>query len=374
MAPKKVKGNLGSSSSFDRTRFVSDAAQARYEHAKINRNPITERGFRRQREDRYVGPLVDLDRRSWEKFGAQPRAAVVSIVREFYANAGEKTDDKAFVRGKLVSFDSEIINAFLETPEVDDSTFQALVANPDYTVIIDTLCHPGAIWKPVGGSPSCFDEKYLKADNALWYLFLARRMMPVSHKSEVQKERAVVLYAISQGYPINVGKLINSQILISVNNRHIGLFFPCLISELCAMAGVVFRDDEEWLQPMKPICIQDWQRKYAKRRLEFRTDEGDTGGSSTAVPRRQQPHRRSLNEKVDETLAFMAHQERVNLNHNEHISYLESMMHTMMAHRGVDPGTIPPPPPFISPFNFQYDYQPQGNASGVPPPDNDEDE
>ncbi|XP_075504542.1 uncharacterized protein LOC142541980 [Primulina tabacum] len=165
MVPKKQRGNLGSSSSsssFDRDRFVSEAARARFEHAKVHRNPIAERGFRRLFEDRHVETLGALERRGWVKFGEQPKAAVVSVVREFYANAGERTDGKAFVRGRLVPFDSFTINSLLKTADVDDSEFEA---------------------------------------------------------------------------------------------------------------GVVFRDDEEWLQPMKAICVDDLQRKRTKRQVDFPTQE-----------------------------------------------------------------------------------------------------
>ncbi|XP_075492501.1 uncharacterized protein LOC142530555 [Primulina tabacum] len=148
-------------------------ARARFEHAKVHRNPIAERGFFRLFEDRHAETLGALERRGWVKFGEQPKAAVVSVVREFYANASEQIDGKAFVRGRLVTFDSLTINALLETADVDDSEFEALVVNPNYTMIIETLCHPGAMWKPLGGPPSCFDEKYLKTGIALWYLFVA---------------------------------------------------------------------------------------------------------------------------------------------------------------------------------------------------------
>ncbi|XP_073057221.1 uncharacterized protein [Primulina eburnea] len=91
-----------------------------------------------------------------------------------------------------------------------------------------------------------FQREFKEGEAVLLYnpklrLFSARRMMPVYHNSKVQKERAVLLFALTKGNNINVGKLTNSQIMMRAHSSHISLFFPTIISELCARAGVVFR-------------------------------------------------------------------------------------------------------------------------------------
>ncbi|XP_073033797.1 uncharacterized protein [Primulina eburnea] len=363
MAPKKKQRGTSASSTFDRHRFVSEEARARYEHAKINRNPIVERGFQKQHEDRHVETRIELERRGWETFSNHPKAAVVLVVREFYANAMEGRNGTVFVRGVHVPCDSATINALLETAEVDNSHFEALAADPNYDLIITALCHPGAgsMWKPLGGPPSCFDEKFLTADVAMWYLFVARRMMPVSHKSEVQNERAVLLFTLTHGYDVNVGTLINSQIMLCARNSHV---------------GVLFRDDEEWIQPMKPICIDDWKRKNAKRQIDFPSPEEDVGGSSTAAarPRPPPPRRRTQTDMMAENLAFQTYQGQFNSYVTDHLSHIDSMMRSLLVQGGTEPGTVPPSPLPPSPFRFQYDYYQHGGAAGVQPPEHAEDE
>lgn len=49
--------------------------------------------------------------------------------------------NKVLVSEKLVSFDSKIINELLETPTVDESVLEALIANPDYDLILRILCY-----------------------------------------------------------------------------------------------------------------------------------------------------------------------------------------------------------------------------------------
>lgn len=128
MAPKRAKKvtHCGTSSSTQSnvSRFlINAAAQSRFEHAKIHRRPIPKRGFALNLLN--LGIPDYMSSRGWETFAAQPRAAVIPIVREFYANAPEGRDYKAFVRGRMVPYDSTTINSVLGVQQVEDSVFQA---------------------------------------------------------------------------------------------------------------------------------------------------------------------------------------------------------------------------------------------------------
>lgn len=65
------------------------------------------------------------------------------------------------------------------------------------------------------------------------------------HTSDVQHERAVVLYAIDIGMTIDVGKLIFSQLILSIHNSNLAFYFPMLVTDLCRRAGVLVQDDDE---------------------------------------------------------------------------------------------------------------------------------
>ncbi|XP_073313540.1 uncharacterized protein [Primulina huaijiensis] len=83
-----------------------------------------------QRLKHYMGGTVEPQL----GINCQSQAAVAPVVREFYANAVERSDSKAFVRGKLVDFSSVEINRVLETPAVDDSVYVAW-AEEKYLII-----------------------------------------------------------------------------------------------------------------------------------------------------------------------------------------------------------------------------------------------
>lgn len=126
-------------------------------------------------------------------------------------------------------------------------------------------------------------------DAALWYAFLAKHMMPVGHTNDVPKKRTVVVYALMTEMPINVGKLIFFQINLIINNSNLALYFSTIITELCARARVVFHDDDEWLQPMKPIYDLQWKAKFDKRQVDFSDDVVFGIGESSSQPLPQAP-------------------------------------------------------------------------------------
>ena len=71
---------------FDNDKFVSEEAQTRYFESVSARNLIAERGL--MVTDVAFPFIASIIRaRKWEKFCAQPKSAIVPIVREFYANA-----------------------------------------------------------------------------------------------------------------------------------------------------------------------------------------------------------------------------------------------------------------------------------------------
>lgn len=90
-----------------------------------------------------------------------------------------------------------------------------------------------------------------------------------------------MVYAFMTNMPINVGKLIFSQINLSINNSNLALYFSTIITKLCIRAGVVFYGDDEWLQTIKLIDNSLWKMKFDKRWAEF-SDEVvfRTGASS----------------------------------------------------------------------------------------------
>jgi len=107
---------------YDTTRFVSEVAWERYEQNVHARNILPERNV-----DLYVMQYdefrKELERRRWHKaLIRQPDGHIdVALVKEFYANLYDLEDRsprQVRVQGKLIKFNGETLNAFLETSVV----------------------------------------------------------------------------------------------------------------------------------------------------------------------------------------------------------------------------------------------------------------
>lgn len=82
----------------------------------------------------------------WGRFTNKPKLALVSIVQEFYANAKETEGHVVQVRGRAVSYDKAIINAYYHIPNIagDDEFIEYMHEDIDLEEMITTLCRPGA--------------------------------------------------------------------------------------------------------------------------------------------------------------------------------------------------------------------------------------
>ena len=77
--------------------------------------------------------------------------------------------------------------------------------------------------------------------------------MPVRHFSDINKDRAILLYCLMTGKSLDVGRFISSHIVQCYKHQSMSLFFPSLITALCVAAGVQYGANEESLAPMATL-------------------------------------------------------------------------------------------------------------------------
>ena len=85
---------------------MSFGAQKKYVENSVKRGMIQERGL-------YVtmdSVSKQVKNRKWEELVKHPEAAVVPVIREFYANVEEHRNFRVFVKGRWVPFDRTTIN------------------------------------------------------------------------------------------------------------------------------------------------------------------------------------------------------------------------------------------------------------------------
>ncbi|KAL5169980.1 hypothetical protein HKD37_11G031763 [Glycine soja] len=193
----------------------------------------------------------ELERRNWHKsLTRQMDGHIdVALVKEFYANLydpEDKSPRQVRVRGKLIKFDVASLNAFLETPPVLEPGEQYTA----YTKFCSTRIEPqemaaklyiprkgfvfnaeGVPWKLLG--------KDLTTLAQTWSILSYSNLAPTSHMSNLNMDRARLVYGLVMRMDMDVGSLISGQISQMAQSNSSKLRFPALITALCVARGVV---------------------------------------------------------------------------------------------------------------------------------------
>ncbi|GMN19943.1 hypothetical protein TIFTF001_042949 [Ficus carica] len=191
----------------------------------------------------------------WSNFCRPQSAAVIQLVREIYANYDPAVPDSVFVQGKHVPLTPEAINHVYALPEVEDQYqefFNSIDAN-ELKEALNRLCQEGAEWTRGKRGAMTFPRAFLKPGPKVWFHFLKFRLMPSSHDHLINKERAILLHCIMEGRNFDVGKLIQKQIGVCARRNSGGLWFPSLITQLCAAHDVIIEAHEPKEQPTAQI-------------------------------------------------------------------------------------------------------------------------
>ena len=167
-------------------------------------------------------------------------------MKEFYSNLYDPEDRSpkfCRVRGQVVRFDVETINDFLNTPVIlaDGEEYPAysqyLCTPPDHDAILSTLSTPGGHFVlNVDGAPWKLLRKDLTTFAQTWSVLSYFNLAPTSHTSDINVDRARLIYGLVMKMDLDLGSLISLQIAQSNTSR---LGFPALITTLCDIQGVV---------------------------------------------------------------------------------------------------------------------------------------
>ena len=116
---------------------------------------VQERRLLMERKAMYIRDLapefgLEIERRGWERLTTYPTPTSIELVKEFYANTLPRGGVSAgrymsYVRGHLISYDPDTINAFLETEwPGEQSMYVAILGEAgDYEEIERVMCIPG---------------------------------------------------------------------------------------------------------------------------------------------------------------------------------------------------------------------------------------
>ena len=173
-------------------------------------------------------------------FCKPPKAAVMTVVREFYVNALESPVSISMVRKRPVKYNVVTITAILKIQNAPHGPNQ--VAQLDSTVdldeVIGPLCDNVATWTMVKGTQTAFLTKELWFDIKIWHHFTCAQLMPTVHLTEVTRDQTLLLYGIKKRLTINVGHWISANIRSATQNVSIGIPHLTLVTELIDLMGL----------------------------------------------------------------------------------------------------------------------------------------
>lgn len=121
--------------------------------------------------------------------------------------------------------------------------------------MVRLLCPHATIWKTISkGVPISFLTKDMSPKSRIWHYFIRARILPTTHMSDVNRERAVLNYVFRTNKPIYVGSILYNNILYSARTISAGLYYPLLITGLCLQAGVLTNAREELQHPIVTLA------------------------------------------------------------------------------------------------------------------------
>ena len=175
---------------------------------------------------------------------------ILSIVREFYANARADKNRYSVVRGLTVDYTLDairrIIGGTTRQPIQDDWVLKNK-DHMDLGQIIYELCVPGTEWKRNPSTnvrvsfPASTMNRYVRA----WNLFICASIMPSGHPHDVTVDRAILLYGILSGEDVDIAHVIYQNILMFLKSHTSGAIpYATIVTKLCTTVGVRWSDEE----------------------------------------------------------------------------------------------------------------------------------
>ena len=148
------------------------------------------------------------------------------------------------MRGRLIKFDGETLNAFLETPVVLEpreryTTYSRFChTHSDPQELASKLCLSGRSFVlNAEGAPWKLLRKDLTTLVQTWSVLSYSNLAPTSHTSSLNMDRARLVYGFVMRMDMDVGSFISGQISQMAQSNSSRLGFPALITTFMHRQG-----------------------------------------------------------------------------------------------------------------------------------------
>ena len=124
-----------------------------------------------------------------------------TIVKEFYANLGDKKNLTCYVRGRWVPFRERALSQLFKLKEEEDcSKFEKLKKNPNFDEIAKELTGGQGKWQSTQTISHAYINRgdLIKVGKVCLY-FINSMLKPSMHVSTVRQDHTILLYALVKG-------------------------------------------------------------------------------------------------------------------------------------------------------------------------------
>ncbi|OIT21128.1 hypothetical protein A4A49_40753 [Nicotiana attenuata] len=176
--------------------------------------------------------------------------ANLTIVQNLYANWRHSRGSIVRVPGVDINISAEALNNFLGVPHTLTDKFDSMCKAPYYSHIKFVLCptRKDADWKHGSVKYHSLAKELISAFAHVVLNFLCNRLMPCQHKID----RALVLYALLEGIPLNLRVIMHDQMHHTRMNYKLRLFFANTLSAYLTETGVIWDKENDDIKAKAP--------------------------------------------------------------------------------------------------------------------------
>lgn len=288
---------------FDRARFLTKAAEVKFNDNYSKRPVLCERGIKL--ED-YVAPPYELKdlfvQRNWLSWVTVSRMAIVPYVREFFSNAEVgalhgKPVITTTVRGKTIFVHPEKIALVGVLPP-----FKAPATTPRLEAQWKEQLGKDNLARLLSGKPQAkwvgarFAKSELTPRSNILHMIVCSLILPQAYRSSVSLEQAAIIGKLILGIPINLAHHIWSVISQAVEKpeTNAGLPFGGLITRIVLQCGIEEEVGMETVRPASMIAKSSVKRSQGQLgKKSAAAQPENVEGSSAPAPL-------SLEEKIEQ--------------------------------------------------------------------------
>lgn len=206
-----------------------------------------------------------ISQRRWETVCENFPNYAPALVHDFYRAQWQEEVNEVLVRGHTVAFSSTCINNVYELRDIPDAEGNALLNYLDddfLNTVLLAVARPGAKWDGQGAART-LKSQLLDFEVTCWMHWVKNHTMPTTHDATLSIPRVVLVYCITKGIPLDLGKILVDTLRQTAAKPKGAMFCPGLVTRLCRASDLQPPANEE-IRPMRKDFDNQWWTRVTR--------------------------------------------------------------------------------------------------------------